>query len=93
MVLSNSRGPETLTELVAELAHGPGPRPGGGAAAGDLIVVSDPGQGLPDSRRALAGKVVMDTGNYYPERDGQIPELDGGALTSSELLARELPGA
>ena len=35
----------------------------------------------------------MDTGNYYPERDGQLAELDSGSLTSSELLARQLPGA
>jgi len=39
----------------------------------------------------LAGQVVMDTGNYYPPRDGQLPELDSGSLTSSEYLARQLP--
>jgi predicted dinucleotide-binding enzyme len=38
----------------------------------------------------LAGKVVIDTCNYYPQRDGQIPELDSGALTSSELIQRHL---
>ena len=42
---------------------------------------------------ALAGKVVMDTGYYYPERDGQLTELDSGSLTSCELLAQLLPGA
>jgi len=41
----------------------------------------------------LAGKLVMDTGNYYPERDGQIFELDTKALTDSEYLLRHLPGA
>lgn len=41
----------------------------------------------------LAGKVVIDTGNYYPPRDGQIPDLDGGSLTSSELLQRHLAAA
>lgn len=40
--------------------------------------------------RALAGRVVMDANNYYPERDGHIAELDSGALGSSELLARHL---
>ena len=39
----------------------------------------------------LAGKVVIDTNNYYPERDGQIPELDDESTTSSELLQRHLP--
>jgi predicted dinucleotide-binding enzyme len=35
--------------------------------------------------------VVIDTCNYYPQRDGQFPELDGGELTSSELIQRHLP--
>ena len=39
----------------------------------------------------LAGKVVIDTNNYYPQRDGQIPELDDESTTSSELLQRHLP--
>jgi predicted dinucleotide-binding enzyme len=95
VVLSNSRGPETLGELCAEL--GPQAQAAHGAEcaeASDLVVVAVPVKayfGLPAA--ALRGKVVMDTGNYYPERDGQLPELDSGSLTSSELLARQLPGA
>ena len=41
----------------------------------------------------LAGKTVIDTNNYYPQRDGQIAELDSGQATSSELLQRHLPGS
>ena len=95
VVLSNSRGPETLADLAAEL--GPAARAATcaeAAAAGDLVVVTIPVKayfGLPAA--SFAGKVVMDTGNYYPERDGQLAELDSGALTSAELLARQLPGA
>jgi 8-hydroxy-5-deazaflavin:NADPH oxidoreductase len=95
VVLSNSRGPETLADLAAEL----GPRARAGtcaeaAEAGDLVVVAIPVKAyLGLAAAPFAGKVVMDTGNYYPERDGQLAELDSGALTSSELLARELPGA
>jgi len=95
VVLSNSRGPETLQDLAAEL--GPLCRPATwaeAAEAGDLVVVSTPVKayaGLPAG--PFAGKPVMDTGNYYPERDGQLAELDSGALTSSELLAQLLPGA
>jgi hypothetical protein len=37
--------------------------------------------------------VVIDTGNYYPQRDGQIADIDSGSLTTSELLQRHLPGA
>ena len=39
----------------------------------------------------LAGKVVIDTNNYYPERDGQIAELDDESTTTSELLQAHLP--
>jgi 8-hydroxy-5-deazaflavin:NADPH oxidoreductase len=95
VVLSNSRGPETLADLAAEL--GPQARAatcGEAAAAGDLVVVATPVKAyLGLSAAPFAGKVVMDTGNYYPERDGQIAEVDSGSLTSSELLARLLPGA
>ena len=41
----------------------------------------------------LAGKPVIDTCNYYPQRDGQIAELDSGSVTSSELIQRHLASA
>ena len=95
VVLSNSRGPETLADLAAEL--GPKARAATAteaAKAGDLVVVTVPVKACYDVPAGpLAGKIVMDTGNYYPERDGQLEELDSGALTSSELLAQLLPGA
>lgn len=95
VVLSNSRGPATLAELVAEL--GPRARAASGedaARAGDIVLVSVPVRGYPTlPAAALAGKTVLDTGNYYPARDGQIEALDGGPLTDSEYLARHLPGA
>ena len=75
VVISNSRGPETLSSLVAEL--GPRARAGAileAARAGDFVVVAIP---LKHYRTVpvepLAGKVVMDANNYYPERDGHIP--------------------
>jgi len=95
VVLSNSRGPQTLRELAESL----GPRAraatgGEAAAAGDLVVVTIPVKAYPLVPAApLAGKVVLDTGNYYPPRDGQVPELDDGSLTSSEYLGRQIPGA
>ncbi len=39
----------------------------------------------------LAGKVVIDTNNYYPQRDGHIAELDDGSATSAGLLQAHLP--
>ena len=64
------------------------------AEAGDLVVVSIPVKAIGDvPAKPLAGKPVMDTGNYYPQRDGHIEVLDNGALTSSGLLQRYLPDA
>ena len=95
VVMSNSRGPETLRELVAGL--GPlatGATCGQAAEAGDLVVVAIPVKAIADVPASpLAGKPVLDTGNYYPQRDGQIEVLDNGVLTSSSLLQRHLPGA
>jgi 8-hydroxy-5-deazaflavin:NADPH oxidoreductase len=93
VVLSNSRGPETLADLVREL----GPRARAAtadeaAAAGDTVVVTVP---LKAYRQVpvepLRGKVVIDTNNYYPDRDGHIAELDDETTTTSELLQAHLP--
>jgi predicted dinucleotide-binding enzyme len=92
VVISNSRGPETLTELVAEL--GPKARAATSAeaaAAGDFAVVTVPLRNYRDIPvEPLAGKVVIDTNNYYWERDGRIPALDNGEATTSGLLQEHL---
>lgn len=93
VVMSNSRGPETLADLVAEL--GPEARSAtavDAAEAGEVVVVTIPlGRYREVPVEPLAGKVVIDTDNYYPERDGQIPELDDGSATTAGLLAAHLP--
>jgi predicted dinucleotide-binding enzyme len=93
VVISNSRGPETLSDLVADL--GPKARAATAAdagAAGDLVVVSVPLKAIGDLPvEPLAGKVVIDTNNYYSQRDGQIAELDDGSTTSAALLQEHLP--
>ena len=93
VVMSNSRGPETLAALVAEL--GPTARAATAdeaAKAGDIVVVTVP---LKNYRAVpvepVAGKIVIDTNNYYPQRDGHIPELDSESTTTSELLQAHLP--
>jgi predicted dinucleotide-binding enzyme len=95
VVISNSRGPGTLATLIAEL----GPRARAATAVeaaetGDIVVVSVP---LKNYRAVpvgpLAGKIVIDTNNYYPERDGHIPELDNESTTTSELLQAHLPAS
>ncbi|TQS45626.1 NADPH-dependent F420 reductase [Cryptosporangium phraense] len=93
VVLSNSRGPETLKDLVDEI--GPKARAATAAEAaeaGDLVVVSVPLKAYQAAPvEPLAGKTVIDTNNYYPQRDGQVAALDDGSTTSSELLQQHLP--
>jgi predicted dinucleotide-binding enzyme len=95
VVLSNSRGPETLAGTVAELGErARAATPEEAARAGDWVVVSIPLSAfrtLPVT--ALAGKLVLDTGNYYPIRDGSIEVLDSGKVTTSELVQEHLVGA
>lgn len=92
VVISNSRGPETLSALVAEL--GPNARAAyveEVARAADIVVVTIPLKNINSVPVApLAGKVVIDTNNYYPQRDGHIPELDNESTTTAELLQRHL---
>ena len=93
VVISNSRDPETLAALVKEL----GPRaraamPVEAAQDGEIVVVTIPLKNISSVPvEPLAGKVVIDTNNYYPQRDGQISELDDESTTTSELLQAHLP--
>ena len=93
VVLSNSRGAETLADLVAELGpHARAATPADAAAAADLAVVTIPMRAIDTVPvEQLAGKIVIDTNNYYPTRDGQLAELDDESTTVSELLQRHLP--
>ena len=101
VVISNSRGAETLADLVSELASRP--TAGGAvragtaaeaAAAADLAVVTIPVKAIGQVPvEPLAGKVVIDTNNYYPQRDGQFAELAEERTTTAELLQHHLPGS
>jgi predicted dinucleotide-binding enzyme len=95
VVVSNSRGPQTLGDLVARLGgHATAGTVRQAAGAGDIVVVTIPLKSYQQVPAAeLAGKTVVDTNNYYPGRDGHFPELDDGGTTSSELLAAHLPGS
>jgi predicted dinucleotide-binding enzyme len=62
------------------------------AKAGDIVVVSIPLKNYRDVPVApLEGKIVIDTNNYYPQRDGHIRELDDESTTTAELLQTHLP--
>jgi predicted dinucleotide-binding enzyme len=95
VVISNSRGPETLTALVDDLgANASAATVTDAAASGDIVIVTVPLKAYQDVPvEPLAGKIVLDTNNYYWERDGRIAELDEKQATTTGLLQAHLPGA
>ncbi|HET9040317.1 MAG TPA: NAD(P)-binding domain-containing protein [Gemmatimonadales bacterium] len=90
--IANSRGPETLAGLAGET----GARPvtvEQAARAGDLVVITIPEKNIPRLPARLfdgvpAGVVVVDTGNYYPQRDGRIDAIERGTTESRWVADR-----
>jgi predicted dinucleotide-binding enzyme len=95
IAIANSRGPETLHELVSELGtQARAATIEDAAEFGEIVFVSIPfGRYTELPRHGFDGKIVIDSNNYYPGRDGSFAELNRGETTSSELLAAHLPGA
>lgn len=95
VVIANSRGAKTLQDFVSELGERAQAASVEEAAQfGDIVLVSIPfGKYETLPAEDLAGKIVIDSNNYYPERDGKFAELDDDKTTSSEMLAAHLKGA
>lgn len=95
VVVSNSRGPQTLADLVAEL----GPRaqaatPAEAAETGDLVVTAIPVRAYTEVPvEPLKGKTVIDTINYDPRLHGHIAKLDNASITTSEMVQEHLPAS
>jgi predicted dinucleotide-binding enzyme len=93
VVIANSRGPQTLTRLIARLgtsAHAA--TAADAAAAADFAIVAAPLKLVNDMPvKQLAGKIVLDTNNYMPWRDGHFPVVDSGKKTVHELRQEQLP--
>jgi predicted dinucleotide-binding enzyme len=91
-MLSNSRGPKTLTSVAAGIRGTQTGTVEEAAAFGDIVLVAIPFEhyrSIPAD--VLEGKIVLDANNYYPDRDGRIAELDRFEATTSRLLAEHLP--
>jgi len=95
VVLSNSQGPDSLAGLVAGL--GPKARaatPADAAAAADFAIVAIPITTVEKVPvHPLAGKVVIATINYFPQRDGHIAAIDNGTTTAPGILQAHLPAS
>jgi predicted dinucleotide-binding enzyme len=93
VAVANSRGPETLTDLAKET----GARATTVADAArekDVVIVTIPEKSVPNLRNELKGAldaktVVVDTGNYYPKRDGKIADIESG-IPESKWVADQL---
>ncbi|MBB6287816.1 hypothetical protein HDC32_002486 [Pseudomonas sp. JAI120] len=92
VMLSNSRGPHTMSSVVSGILGVQVGSADDAAKFGDVVLVAIP---LEHYRSVpaqwLEGKTVMDANNYYPNRDGHIPVLDRFETTTSRLLAEHLP--
>jgi len=91
--VANSRGPETLSELAEETGATP-VTSREAARSGEVVVVTIPEGKVPDLPDDLfAGVsddvVVVDTGNYYPSRDGRIEKIEEG-MTESRWVSNQL---
>ena len=97
VLIANSRGPETLYQVVQ--TTGAVPVAIRETAKGvDLLVIAIPMKSLPSLPKDLlselpASSPIIDTGNYYPLRDGVIPEIERGMIESewtSHVLGRSV---
>jgi predicted dinucleotide-binding enzyme len=91
VAVANSRGPESLTALAAETGA-TAATVEQAARARDVVIIAIPEKAVPRLPRnvlAASSAVVVDTGNYYPSRDGRIAEIEDG-LAESEWVARVL---
>lgn len=95
VILSNSRTPDTLADLVEELGpHARAATPAEAARDADVVLVAIPfGRYREVPVEPLAGKVVLDANNYYFERDGHFAELDAGETTTTGMLQQHLTNA
>ena len=95
IAIANSRGAETLQDLVAELGErAQAVNVEEAAKFGEVVFISIPfGKYRELPADAFDGKIVIDSNNYYAERDGNFAELDNNETSSSVMLAEHLRGA
>lgn len=93
VVISNSRGPDSLQGLVSELGkHARAGTTEEAVAAGDMVLIAIPLISVTDLPvEPFEDKIILDANNYYPERDGRIETLDKNETTTSEIVQSHFP--
>jgi predicted dinucleotide-binding enzyme len=91
--VANSRGPETLDSLARETGA-KAVTPSDAARKGEVVIVTIPEKSIPKLPRDLfadtpATAVIVDTGNYYPQRDGYLSDIESGT-TESRWVSQQL---
>ena len=92
VVVANSRGPQTLEDL-AEETGATAADVSVAAAGAEVVIVTIPERAVPGLPAgildaAAPGAVIVDTGNYYPQRDGRIAEIEAGVTESRWMSSR-----
>ncbi|MEU3319186.1 NAD(P)-binding domain-containing protein [Streptomyces sp. NPDC006785] len=93
VAVANSRGPQTLTALAEETGAKPVTVPEAAQGA-QVVVVAVPLKAVPHLPAgfldgAAENAAVVDTGNYYPQRDGRIAAIEDG-LTESRWTEEQI---
>jgi len=89
VMIANSRGPKSLGEMAAKTGA-TAVTTEAAAGADDLIIIAIPNKAvvnLPIEILSASAATIVDAGNYYPSRDGQIADIESG-LTDSEWVAK-----
>jgi hypothetical protein len=91
VLISNSKGPETLTDVVSELGTGAKAVTAAEAAAADIVVIAVQWTKVKDLTRLTDwnGKIVIDASNRFEQGNG----VEDGGLASSEVVQNYLAGA
>jgi len=96
VILSNSRGPESLKSLVAELGQKAKAGTVEEAGAAPVVFLAVTWAQLPAALArfpAWKGRIAVDTTNPYVAQGSGVRLLDLGSKTSSEIVAEMVPGA
>jgi 8-hydroxy-5-deazaflavin:NADPH oxidoreductase len=91
--VANSRGPETLAALARETGA-KAVAPSEAARKGEVVIITIPEKSIPKLPDDLFSDtpttaVIIDTGNYYPQRDGYLPDIESGT-TESRWVSQQL---
>jgi predicted dinucleotide-binding enzyme len=89
VLIANSRGPASLTELATETGA-KAATVEEAASAKDMVIITIPEAAilnLPQGLFSDTKAIIVDTGNYFPARDGLISDIESG-MPDSEWVSR-----